>query len=155
MKVTPRKDEVAQMVEVLDQDHASIQDAAKAALKAAAEILSMRDLYLVAYRPTGVSRVFAYGPFSSPSEADRAFAKGLGIGGDYQVVTLRSAILQGWRAEGQAGKPWKGFCAHCLHLEGDHLWATSGPARRDRCGHNVNMLEDHLRCYCPGYKRVA
>lgn len=155
MKITPRKDEVAKVVEVINKDYKTAEDAAKAVLKAAAEILTEReDLMVALYRPTSSRHVFCYGPFGSPADADKIFEKGVGIGGEYRVQAMRPITLLGWRANGKASEPWEGFCANCLHPEEEHLWATSGPAKKERCGHNVNMLEDHQRCWCPGYKKV-
>ena len=90
--LTLRKAEVQAVVEALDQDHETVEDAARAALKAAYKALQQRDWYVITSREFGLS----YGIYGSENEAVKKAEKGhaLGLGGELFVTRVHSAAVQ-------------------------------------------------------------
>jgi hypothetical protein len=118
MRLIPRRDEIAELVEVLNGDHKTVGDAAKATLKACADQLQMRDLVALVVEGMNI------GPFGNSAEAE-AFGKKLAPGTEMRIVSL---IGPGPLMAGMDGKKGtKGLCLSC----GFAAWAheLSGTTR--------------------------
>lgn len=120
--LTPRKDEIRRVLEVLESaDFESGEDMAKAVIKTVHELFEEREWTALAWRdkPDGSSLSLAWGPFTSDTEATR-FMKRLEVGGVAQPVTLYSvAMMEAHIARTAAGKAK--FCPNCKHPVGTHL----------------------------------
>lgn len=90
--LTLRKAEVQAVAEVLEQDYETVEDAAKAALRAAYGSFQRRDWYVITSREFGLS----YGVYGSENEAVKKAEKGhdLGLGGELFVTRVYSAAAQ-------------------------------------------------------------
>lgn len=132
MRLTPRKEEIKPVIEILESDkYDSAEAMAKALIKEIADILWMRDWYVLGCK-FREEDTFAlpYGPFASDSEAT-SFAKKYGPGGVAQTVKIYSpGRLQAMR-DGKAG--WPGYCATCGCDPGYHLQDGSSRGKCVRC----------------------
>lgn len=90
--LTLKKAEVQAVAEALDGDYETVEDAAKAALKAAYGAFQRRDWYVVTSREFGLS----YGVYGSENEAVKKAERGheLGLGGELFVTCVHSAAAQ-------------------------------------------------------------
>ncbi|MEU7570294.1 hypothetical protein [Micromonospora sp. NPDC049240] len=121
MRLTPRREEVQQVVEILESDQfKSADDMAKALIKEVAEMLDMRDWVALTHRFGDGQLGINWGPFSSGIEANR-YAEKVGINGKFGVVKLYSPGLLLANAQG-AKKATKDFCTntHCMHASWVH-----------------------------------
>ncbi|OKI45088.1 hypothetical protein [Micromonospora sp. CB01531] len=122
MRITPRKEEVAAVVAVLESDqYDSAQAMAKAVIKEVAELLDMRDWVALTHRFGDNGQLgLNWGPFGSAIEAQRLADK-LALGGRFSVVRLGSPGLLVANLLG-AKRPTKDFCANpaCLHAAWTH-----------------------------------
>lgn len=112
MKITPRKNELAAIVEILEAAK-SFEDAARAVYKRAAEVLAMRDTW--AFVPEGMG--VAVGPYGSRKEAEEVASR---ISTSYRIVPLSPP----GRLEGNLdGAEWSGYCCSnsCTHARFMHL----------------------------------
>lgn len=121
--LTPRKDEVRRVLEVLEStDFESGQEMAKAVIKTVHEIFEEREWVALLWRDEkimGKGLGLSWGPFTSETEALR-FAKRLEIGGTAAVLPLSSvAMMEAKIASTAAGKAK--FCPNCDHPIGTHL----------------------------------
>lgn len=120
--LTPRKDEVRRVLEVLESpDFESGEAMAKAVIKEVHSIFEEREWAALAWRDkedgTGLS--LAWGPFASITEAKR-FGTQLEVGGVAQAVTLSSVgMMEARIARTEKGK--SKFCGNCSHPVGTHL----------------------------------
>jgi len=134
MRITPRRDEIKRIAEILESDsYESADKMAAAVLKEAAKILSMRDTYAVV-----LSKHASFGPFGSKKEAEKAGKVLLGASGEHGVGLAR--LASPGRLEAQLeGSDWPGYC-RCRHSKELHLMNGSA---RGRCG---------MYCGCEQYR---
>lgn len=140
MRVTPRKDEVAAVVELLESDQYDSANAlAKDVIKKVAELFAKRDWYAWVWREHPDAFQLAFGPLSSESEASR-LAKKVGLGGQNMTLHLYStaAVLS---KHGEL--PPSLFCTTCGHP--DH--AHEVPRYNGRCWIK--------KCGCKSLNKVA
>lgn len=120
--LTPRRDEVRRVMEVLEStDFTSGEEMAKAVIKTVHDLFEEREWTALAWRDksdgTGLS--LAWGPFTSATEAER-FAKRLDAGGVARAVPLASvSMMEAHIATTARGKAK--FCPNCDHPIGTHL----------------------------------
>lgn len=140
VRITPRKDEVAAIVAVLEQPHKNAEEAAKAVLKEAAELLGLREtLYALALG--GGRKTVNFGPYFSPAEVESVAKQLAGATPEFKIARMGGSGLLAARMEGlPKGKKVKDFCANCQHAKDLHL-VDSG--RKARCA---------LDCECTLYK---
>jgi hypothetical protein len=141
MRLTPRSEEVKAVIEILESDeYDSAQAMAKALIKEVAEILSMRDWWAVAHRFAGdETGGLNWGPYSSVTEAQKAYEKFIGAGEARAVKVYSAGHLEAMAV----GKKWKGFCEVCHHAKSLHM---SEGNSRDKCGLS--------NCKCPKFKEI-
>lgn len=117
MRVTPRKEEVAAIVALLeDTDYDSASTLAKDIIKECADLFAKRDWYAWIWRENPEAFQFAFGPLSSESEASR-LGKKVGLDGQTMILKLYStaALLQ------KVGElPPSLFCSACEHPDHCH-----------------------------------
>ncbi|MDH6462090.1 hypothetical protein M2302_002265 [Micromonospora sp. A200] len=121
MRITPRKDEVAAVVAILESDQYNSADAmAKAVIKEVAELLDMRDWVALTHRFGDGQLGINWGPFASESEALKLAGK-VGINGKFGTVKLHSPGLLLANTVG-AKRPTKDFCTdiRCMHAAWVH-----------------------------------
>ena len=110
--ITPRKDEKAALVELLERDWDTPEALATAVLKEAFNLIQQRDLYGLAVDYAGLRVV--YGPFATEGDTERA-AKGLD--GGVAFIGKMYAASGTTRPE---DSPHLGACATCSHPKGTH-----------------------------------
>lgn len=119
MRLTPRQDEIAAVVAILeDESHKDAQACAKAVIKEVARQLEMRDTWALAVKANG-NVGLNLGPFFSTADA-AGFASKLETGGVARVVPISSiGQVLADRGERQA----KGNCQDekCWHPTWLHL----------------------------------
>lgn len=121
--LTPRKDEVRRVVEILESSDFETGEAmAKAIIKETYQILLERSWFALLWRTntaTGRDLSLSWGPFTSATEAER-FAKKLEIGGTARALPLSSvAMMEAHVARTARGKAKN--CPNCDHPIGTHL----------------------------------
>lgn len=127
MKLTPRKDEVKAIVELLEDDGFESADAlAKEIIKRVGVLLEDRELVAWVHRfgPEAPYQL-AWGPFSSRSEAER-LAKKTGVGGENMILPMGSVSAIEERLK---EKPAGTALCTCGHSEVVH----QHPGFRGRC----------------------
>lgn len=126
MRLTPRKEEVNAVVEILESDqYDSAQAMAKALIKTVADALWMRDWYVLGSKfRTEDNFWLPYGPFASVSEAESVYKK-TAIGGAAKTVKVYSPGRLVAMIEGKRG--WPGYCSDCGCDPAMHL--TDGSSR--------------------------
>lgn len=115
MRLTPRRDEVAEVAALLDEQHESAEACAKAVIKLCADLMQDRDL---------VAAVLSYGdhalnlgPFGNEAEA-KAFVDKLAPSAEVRLVPL---MAPGPLAAGMDGKKGsKGHCKSCGFAQWAH-----------------------------------
>ncbi|WP_328742137.1 hypothetical protein OG436_13995 [Streptomyces caniferus] len=125
MRITPRKEEVAAVVALLeDPTFESADQLAKAIYKTAAELLQMRDLFALVHTWQDGHRGLNFGPFGSEAEM-KTFASKMAFGGTGKVVKLYSPGVMLANVDGKKG--WKGYCFHpeCGHAPFAHSAASA------------------------------
>lgn len=129
VSLTPRADEYKPLVEVLESDaYGDAPSMAKALVKRAWELLSMRETHLLVIGHEGRAEL-VYGPFSSASQAEKLAKK---IGGDarfdYSVVRAFPAGVLEANLDSLPGGGF-GYCRvdECGHMQALHL--MNGTAR--------------------------
>ncbi|MEU5403755.1 hypothetical protein ABZ348_31240 [Streptomyces sp. NPDC005963] len=130
MRITPRTHEVRRVVDILeDPTFEGSGQMAKALIKEVADILQMRDLFVMVHTWANGEKGLNYGPFGSPAEAE-AFAKKMSFGGSGKVVPLTSSGVMLANHDGKSG--WPGYChePECGHAPWMH--AIEG-ASRGKC----------------------
>jgi hypothetical protein len=120
MALTPRKDEVAAIAEILeDPEWASGEAMAKAVLKQAWELFQLRTTYAYGWRDKGGGETYCWGPFLSESQVQK-FGEKIGLTrGEHGAFMLSSpgALLE--RLEkGDSGNIIT--CTTCHHPIGAH-----------------------------------
>lgn len=126
MRFTPRADEVAAIAAILDQDHASADAAAKAVLKEAAELLTMRDWFAVSHTWANQSSGVNVGVFASEADAKGLMDK-LAPGGKAMIVKLHSSGQILAQVDGKKGSKEHCQDVMCAHPGWSHL--ASGSTR--------------------------
>ncbi|MFF7021440.1 hypothetical protein ACFY97_10535 [Streptomyces klenkii] len=124
MRITPRKEEVAAIVALLeDPTFESANHLAKAVIKEVGEILQMRDWVALVHTWSDGSRGLNFAPFASEAEA-KSFASKMAFGGSGRLVKLNSP---GVMLANHDGKKWKGYCQdeQCTHAPFTHSAASS------------------------------
>ncbi|MFI5942167.1 hypothetical protein ACIBCB_18180 [Streptomyces uncialis] len=124
MRITPRKEEVATVVALLEDDSfESASHMAKALIKEVGEILQMRDWIALVHTWENGHRGLNFAPFASEVEA-RSFAAKMAFGGTGRLVKLYSP---GVMLANHDGKKWKGYCQNeqCTHAPFTHSAATA------------------------------
>ncbi|XVV02792.1 hypothetical protein ACQPW3_36420 [Actinosynnema sp. CA-248983] len=121
MRITPRKDEVAAVVELLESDGYNSADAlAKDVIKKVAELFADREFYAWVHRFGPGQLQLAWGPFTSDAEVVK-FAKKAALGGESMSLKLCStgAFLE--RLGKNKTAPSE-RCANpaCGHIHGAH-----------------------------------
>lgn len=142
-----RKDEVESIVEVLEQDHETVQDAARAVLKGVLRLWQGRDWYVITSKEFGLS----YGVYGTENEAIAKAEKGhdLGIGGELFITKIHSTLGQeaAVSAMDKAAIKVDRPCSKCNHLQSEHegtgrcvapartirTKSGSGPAKPCKC----------------------
>jgi hypothetical protein len=130
MRLTPRKEEIKEVVATLESDQFDSADAmAKALIKQVADILWMRDWYVLGTKFSEDSTFWLpYGPFASESEAESVFKK-YGAGGKYaRTVKIYSPGRLVAYTTGKQG--WPGYCAGCGC---DPSWHLQDGSSRGKC----------------------
>ncbi|MER8116307.1 hypothetical protein [Streptomyces sp. NPDC094031] len=125
MRITPRKEEVAVMVALLeDPTFESADQLAKAIYKTAAELLQMRDLFALVHTWQGGHRGLNFGPFGGEAEI-KTFASKMAFGGTGKIVKLYSPGVMLANVDGKKG--WKGYCfdPECGHAPFTHSAASA------------------------------
>ncbi|WNV90279.1 hypothetical protein [Umezawaea sp. Da 62-37] len=90
MKITPRKDEVAAVAQLLESDgYDSAEALAKDVIKRVAEVLADREFYAWVHRFGPGQLQIAWGPFTSDAEVVK-FAKKAALGGESMSLKLCS-----------------------------------------------------------------
>lgn len=132
MRITPRKEEIAPVVEILESDdYASGEAMAKALIKLIADNLWMRDWYALGFKFREDDPFWLpYGPFSSEADAI-ATAKKYGPGGIARTVKLYSPGRLIAMRDGKKG--WPGYCADCGCDPAIHLGEGSGRGKCMSC----------------------
>lgn len=131
MRLTPRGEEVAEVVALLERsDYASAEELAKDVIKTVADFLQYREWFWLVHQ--GANAQVAFGPYASESEAASEATKGFNAAdraGDNLLFTVRTAPLS--RAEHRAGGG-AGYCTSesCGHPPYMHSLAGSG---RGKC----------------------
>lgn len=123
MRLTPRKEEVKAVVELLESDGYDSADAlAKDVIKRVAELFAEREWYAYAFRFGPGSQVISWGPLPSETEVKR-FADRLGVEGEHLSVHLFSTAAALTRLEATSadvvGKDAI-LCPKCGHPNGTH-----------------------------------
>lgn len=143
MKLSPRAEEVRAVIATLnDPKLATEQTMAKAVIKRAAEIISMRTTYVVRHTMSGCEAL--YGPFGSEIDAEK-FATTILPGGGYKVYRQHSpAKLMAKVTADEAWPGWEDFCERCGHADTIHTMTRDGRTGRGKC-----CLPD---CDCPQHR---
>lgn len=119
MRVTPRKDEVAAIAQLLESpDYDSADALARDVIKRVAELFAEREWYALAWRLGPGSPVLSWGPLSSDSEAEK-FGSKLSVGGEGISVKLHSTAAMLQRFEDSDIAP-STLCGNCKHPHGTH-----------------------------------
>lgn len=121
--LTPRKDEVRRVMEVLESTEFDSGEAmAKAVIKEVHSIFEEREWTALLWKAPGVSEntlSLAWGPFTSETEAVR-FAKRLDAGGLARALPLSSVgMMEAHIATTATGKAKN--CPNCDHPVGTHM----------------------------------
>lgn len=125
MRITPRKEEVAAVVALLEDDtFESATHLAKAVIKEVGEILQMRDWIALVHTWSDGTRGLNFAPFASEAEA-KTFASKMAFGGTGRLVKLNSPGAMLANTDGKKG--WKGYCFHpeCGHAPFTHSIASA------------------------------
>lgn len=135
MRLTPRADEVEQVVAILESgEYEGPQAMAKALIKEVAEILAMRDWWALAHSWDDGASGMNFGPFASEADAKGLAAK-LACGGTAVNVKLHSAGQIVAQVDSKKGA--KDFCQdpRCGHAGWSHLMdgTTRGRCALDAC----------------------
>ncbi|WP_367135853.1 hypothetical protein [Saccharothrix sp. HUAS TT1] len=119
MKITPRKDEVAAVVQLLESDgYDSAEALAKDVIKRVAELFGDREFYAWVHRFGPGQLQLAWGPLTSDSEVLK-LAKKASLGGESMSLKLYSTNgLLARIAEGNIA-PTE-HCTDCGHPHGAH-----------------------------------
>jgi hypothetical protein len=124
VRITPRKDEVKAVVELLESDGYDSADAlAKDLIKRVADLFSEREWWAYAFRFGPGSQVLSWGPLSSETEVKR-FAERLSVEGEHLSVKLYSTAAALTRLEESAGAVLgkdATLCLNCGHPNGTHM----------------------------------
>jgi hypothetical protein len=123
VRLTPRRDEVKAVVELLESDGYDSADAlAKDVIKRVADLFAEREWWAYAFRFGPGSQVLSWGPLSSETEVKR-FAEKMGVGGEHLAVRLFSTTAALTRAEENQTSVGKdaALCPNCGHPNGTHM----------------------------------
>jgi hypothetical protein len=127
MAFTPRKEEIAPVVEILQSDgYASPEAMAKAVLKEAFGILEMRDWFLLLHDQEQARDQLVYGPFASENDVVKSGELLGGMGG---TIRLGKVYGVGKAEMRKKGKKWPGNCT-CLHVP---EWHAIDGSSRGKC----------------------
>lgn len=119
MSITPRKNEVAAVVKILeDESHPDATAAAKAVIKQVFALLQEREMAAFSWRIGPGAPVITWGPFTSPNEAQK-WGSALSTGGEGLVTTLYSPTALTARVL-ESEEPRVGVCTTCGHPWGTH-----------------------------------
>lgn len=121
--ITPRRDEIRRVVELLESpDFESADEMAKELIKLVLDLFGEREWAALLWRDdkvTGKDSFLSWGPFSSVTEAER-FAKRLDIGGVARALPLSAVtLMESNMATTNKGK--SKFCPNCEHPIGTHM----------------------------------
>lgn len=140
MNISPRKDEYAPVVALLESDQFDSAAAlAKAVVKTVYDELLKRDWTAWVYRFPSGGPVLAVGPFTSDSEAAK-YGKKSGLDGEHMILTLSSPYGEHHgdvEARAMLNPPMCSWCGHPKHTH-----AHQGYAGKCAVGH----------CSCPKFK---
>lgn len=117
--LTLRKAEVQAVAEALEGDYETVQDAAKAALRASFRAFQGRDWYVITSRDFGLS----YGVYGSENEAVKKAERGaeLGLGGELFITRINSTLAQEERvAEQDHSEAGTDPLCYCGHIRSAH-----------------------------------
>jgi len=138
MALTPRKEERAALIELLEAEWDTPDALASALLKESFRLLQERDLWGLAVDHAGLRVV--YGPFATEGDVERAH-KALGVGVGYVGKMYAAAgVLR------QDVEPLLGLCAACAHPKGVH----DHPKAWGRCMAGTTQKENPA-CPCKQY----
>jgi hypothetical protein len=133
MRLIPLLDEVAWIASILNRQHPSAEAAAKVVIKEVAELLWLRDWYVLTVTWTedvdGVPqvRVVVFGPYASEAEA-RQHA------GDFKSPEFRVGVLPMRGLGKPEERPGGGFGYCCADGCGHPAWAHQAAGiRRGKC----------------------
>ncbi|USH45894.1 hypothetical protein SEA_VIEENROSE_59 [Streptomyces phage VieEnRose] len=131
MRITPRAQEINRVTEILESgEYDGPKDMAKALLKEMADILAMRDSFVLAHTWADGSRGLNYGPFGTEGDAKKFGERLGGVGGTAHVVPLSSPEVLIANQDGK--KSWTPWCVNeeCGHAPFAHSMAA---AARGEC----------------------
>lgn len=123
MRIGHRGEEYKHVADILDQDHPTLEAAAKAAIKGVAEICDFRTFYTLI-----ISKTYLHGLFTSEGEAEK-FGRTY-YGGDYRVVPIQSAART--KANVELAFDKEGWCKTCRCPQYEHLLDERGH-RNGKC----------------------
>ncbi|ONI83467.1 hypothetical protein ALI22I_33740 [Saccharothrix sp. ALI-22-I] len=125
MKITPRKNEVAAVVQLLESDgYDSAEALAKDVIKRVAELFADREFYAFVHRFGPGQLQIAWGPFTSDAEVVK-FANKAKLGGEAMSLKLCSTGAFLARLGKNQIAPSE-RCATCNHPHGAHEHPTFG-----------------------------
>lgn len=143
MRITPRKQEVDEVEALLEGDqYDDSKAAAKGLFKTVADLMAMRDTWILVHTWSDGTRGLNYGPFGSESEAVKFGERLGGVGGTAVVVPLHSP---GVLAAAQDGK--KSWSPLCLDEDCGHAPFTHSMAGTSRAGCQIPG------CTCSQYRK--
>lgn len=148
MKLTPRREEIAAVAAVLDSDeYETVQEMARAAIKALAVELGKRDWYVMPWSLPGEGGGINYGPFATAAEL-RRFAGTLPSGGHRAVLVLGPDRPRGTDdAEVHAGT------CRCGHGQHNHVVKNVRGGKTSAPGECGVYSARNQRCPCTIYEQ--
>lgn len=125
MRLSPRKDEIKAVIDILEDDSFENADKmARALIKQVAEQLAEREWYALAHREGPGGMVLFWGPLSSEGEVAK-FGEKAALGGQNFSVKLNSTGSMLARMD----KKTSPYCSTCHHPHGAH----QHPSMSGRC----------------------
>ncbi|MET8111218.1 hypothetical protein [Streptomyces prasinus] len=145
MRITPRSHEIKKIVDLLeDPTFDNAEQLAKAVIKEAAEMIQMRDLFVLVHIWEDGTKGLNLGPFGAVAEAE-SFAKKVSLGGAGRIVPLTSSGIILANATGKQDG-WPGYCwnPECGHSPTNHAieGASRGKCHRAECSCSKFLKDD-------------
>ncbi|MFE9925172.1 hypothetical protein ACFYQA_27435 [Streptomyces sp. NPDC005774] len=144
MRITARAHEIKRVVDLLeDPTFEGPEQMAKALIKEVAEIVQMRDLFVLTHVWADGTKGLNMGPFGALAEAE-SFAKKMSFGGTGRVIPLTSSGIILANHDGKTS--WPGYCwnPECGHSPTNHAieGASRGKCHRAECDCSKFVKDD-------------